>query len=183
VRVDGDLPVNIDASGNTPPAYANVGPTSAIWVPIMEKAFCYFRDPFYVTEQTPVLNTSYHNIEFGYMDEVPMAMGDDDVTATTPGENSYPNGYAMLDDIQHQLDAGRLVTYETRTKAFGGLIKSHAYTVIGIERHSNGDRYLVLRNPWGTDGPMSTDGSNDGYISVQASDAFNSMMSIQSSRT
>jgi hypothetical protein len=182
VRVDGDLPVNIDANGNTPPAYAGVGPTSAIWAPIMEKAFCYFRDPFYMTQQPQVANTSYHNIEFGYMDEVPMAMGADDVMATEPGKNTFPNGYAMLDYIQGELDAGRLVTYETRTRAFGELVKSHAYTVIGVERHSNGDRYLLLRNPWGTDGPTSTDGHNDGYISVHASDAFNSMMSIQSSR-
>ena len=181
VRVDGDLPVNIDAEGNTPPAYAGVGPTNAIWVALMEKAFCYYRDPFYVTEQEPVVNTSYHNIEFGYMDEVPNAMGADDVFATTPGENPYANGYDMLDDIQRELDAGRLVTYETRTRAFGGLQKSHAYTVIGVEER-NGERFLRLRNPWGTDGPSSTDGKNDGYITVHASDAFSSMMSVQSSR-
>ena len=45
-----------------------------------------------------------------------------------------------------------------------GLIEGHAYTVLGVTTDAAGTR-VVLRNPWGNDGPLRQ-GPNDGVITV-----------------
>ena len=180
VRVDGDLPANAGADGNVNFAYARPGlDTNAIWVPIMEKAWCFVRDMANATN--PVINTSYHNVDSGYMDEVPTAMAADEISVVFAGRNNFANGYDMLEYIQQELAAGKLVTFGTQSKAYGGFVESHAYTVLGVAQGKDGDWYLIVRNPWGTDGFQSTDGSDDGYVAIRAADAFASMADVQSS--
>jgi RTX calcium-binding nonapeptide repeat (4 copies)/Calpain family cysteine protease len=49
-----------------------------------------------------------------------------------------------------------------------GLIPSHAYAIVGFGV-KNGQTTIRLRNPWGTDGPV-TFGANDGIIEIAWSD-------------
>jgi hypothetical protein len=49
-----------------------------------------------------------------------------------------------------------------------GLVPSHAYSIVGLGS-INGQTAIRLRNPWGTDGPV-TFGPNDGVIEITWSD-------------
>ena len=44
--------------------------------------------------------------------------------------------------------------------------------MIGVTTAEDGTRHLVIRNPWGVDGYRSDDGANDGYLTLNAADAF-----------
>jgi hypothetical protein len=46
-----------------------------------------------------------------------------------------------------------------------GLIDGHAYAVLGVRSDGRGGWQVVLRNPWGIDGPVQQ-GADDGIISV-----------------
>ncbi len=57
-----------------------------------------------------------------------------------------------------------------------GLITSHAYAIVGFGV-KNGQTTVRLRNPWGTDGPV-TFGPNDGIIEIAWSDFRRVMLGI-----
>jgi Ca2+-binding RTX toxin-like protein len=182
VRVDGELPVHRPDGGDIEPAYANLGGGDTLWVPVMEKAFAYYRDP----SNTPdggVDNTSYHNISRGWMDEPMIAVGGVDVEAHDVTDTEHPpfeDGDDLLDWIVDERLDGRAVTLATRAKPADVFVESHAYTVLDVEQGDDGIRYLKLRNPWGTDGHSSRDGKDDGYIRVTAEEVFASVTQIAS---
>jgi hypothetical protein len=57
-----------------------------------------------------------------------------------------------------------------------GLIASHAYAIVGTGLR-NGQTTIRLRNPWGTDGPV-TFGPDDGIIEILWSDFRRVMLGI-----
>jgi hypothetical protein len=54
-----------------------------------------------------------------------------------------------------------------------GLIDGHAYTVLGVTGGPGGTK-VVLRNPWGSDGPVQQ-GANDGIVTISG-DVFGRVM-------
>ena len=46
-----------------------------------------------------------------------------------------------------------------------GLIDGHAYAVLGVRSDGRGGWQVILRNPWGIDGPVQQ-GADDGVITV-----------------
>lgn len=57
-----------------------------------------------------------------------------------------------------------------------GLISSHAYAIVGVAV-KNGQTVIRLRNPWGSDGPV-TIGANDGIIEIAWADFRRVMLGI-----
>ena len=186
VRVDSELPVHeVDDSGglgHLEPAYAGLASEDSIWVAVMEKAFAYYRDP----SNTPdggVDNTSYHNLNHGWMDEPMIALGGVDVEAfdvTDTDNPPFKDGDDLLNWIVKERLDGRAVTMATRGQPSKVFVESHAYTVLDVVADENGGRLLKLRNPWGTDGHSSRDGKDDGYIYVTAEEAFASASQVAS---
>lgn len=162
VRVDGQLPT----LGGGMPDYAGFGAQGSIWVAIIEKAYAVFRGPV----------SSYASIDGGWMDEAYAALG-------SPGKDLYGIGspQELLVLIQHDLLAGLSVTYAVNMPADGApLLASHAYTVDRVNVDSAGNPLsLRLRNPWGVDG-AGNDGNNDGYVTVTAPQAYDSMLGVVS---
>ena len=162
VRVDGQLPV----IGNGQPDYAGLGQGGSLWVAIMEKAYAVFHGP------TP----SYGSIDGGWMDQSYAALGDASSSiygAATPG--------LLLSQIQSEVLAGKSVTYATYNVADNApLLPSHAYAVARVNTDMLGNPLSVtLRNPWGVDG-AGNDGLNDGYVTVTAQQAYDSMLGVVS---
>lgn len=62
-----------------------------------------------------------------------------------------------------------------------GLVTHHAYTVLGVEQ-DNGQKYVVLRNPWGVHEP-GDDGVNDGVFRLTAQDFARSFQTVDVART
>jgi len=161
VRVDGELPT---VGGNLD--YAGLGGDGSIWAAVMEKAYAVFHGP------TP----GYVSIDGGWMDQAFSALGASSVSLY--GTSSPAD---LLGEIEADLAAGQAVTYATSTPADGAsLLPSHAYMVDQIDVDSSGDPIsLRLRNPWGIDG-AGNDGANDGYVTVTAQQAFDSMLGVVS---
>lgn len=178
VRVDGDLPVNTTNSGGSALAYASFGRAGSLWGSIMEKAWTYFRKSSDRTDG--IMATSYQAIGGGWLDEAFNAMGASNVFKNDPNENPFMNGDELLTWIDDQLTMGNTLTYATTRSptSSSGLVKSHAYTVLEVLYADNGQAYLKLRNPWGTDGDVTLDGVDDGIVYVAASDAFDSFMQV-----
>jgi hypothetical protein len=163
VRVDGDLP--LDKHGDL--LGAGLGSGNSIWTAIIEKAWTIAR-PGHGSY------AGYSNIDGGLLDEAMHAFGVTNITANTFGHNPFRSGTDMFNWISNQLQAGKIVTFGTGnvgedngTPCVGG----HAYSVVGFTHDSMGNPYLVLRNPWSSDGPMQM-GADDGYIAVSMNQAM-----------
>jgi hypothetical protein len=155
-RVDGDLRVN--GAGN--PTYAKLGTADSVWVPIMEKVFTFARSNAGTfqsihggggAEPFNALNMSSHGVAFG------------------SGGTAAQNAHETLANIKAELDNGYAVVASTpNANPTNGCpcVKWHLYSVVSVNLAT--DR-ITLRNPWGTDGGGNSDGSNDGYVTVTAS--------------
>ena len=169
-RVDGDLPTSSPASTNL--VYARLGAENSIWVPIVEKAYAFYRTGA----------GTYASLSGGWSSTVFDAIGDQSAVS-----QSFANGTAALNHIQTELNAGKAVVVNIQNPQAGSpLVGSHAYIVERVNfRTINlfGSLRLripvsvILRNPWGTDGAGTLDGVNDGLVTVTASQLAASMWS------
>jgi hypothetical protein len=142
LRIDGDLPV----TGGGSLAYARLSPQSEIWVPLVEKAYAFFRYG----------QNSYSSISGGWMDTV--------YRQVTGGsaEFRYTSGTlsSLATYLRTQLAAGHAVTLGSYSGATGPVVGSHAYQVVSIDD----DNYVTVYNPWGVDGRSWDGNSNDGLL-------------------
>ena len=129
MTVDPSFPV--DNSGNL--AYAKLGTGNSIWVPIVEKAFCYFRDPS---------NISYQAIAGGWSEEAFADFGSTDATALK--NTQAANGQAVVATDQ-PVDSGR-PDGDARHSANAQHARRSAY-VFSCSGELDGT--IELRNPWG----------------------------------
>lgn len=158
VRVDGQLPTLIGSSLE----YAGLGAGGSIWVPIMEKAFAVYRTGA----------NSYLSLSGGWMDEAFIAIG-----GTSSSVYDVANGTTLLSQMQRELAAGKAVAFGTGAITDGApLLGSHAYTVEQVISDASGTpTSVVMRNPWGIDG-VGNDGSNDGYVTVTSTQAYDAFL-------
>jgi hypothetical protein len=163
-QVDGLMPA--DANGNL--IYAQLPADGAIWVPVMEKAFAFFR-----SAQWHVA-ADYANVSWGGASEVLNDLGASDVTDN--GIDSIPDGNTLGYDVTIDLDynSGMAVTFETLNQD-GPLVGNHVYSVVGISQNDDGSYTLELRNPWGSTGP-----NNDGYDYINTNDAIGQFADLAS---
>jgi hypothetical protein len=158
VRVDADLPTAADGSL----LYAGFGAEGTMWVALLEKAWAAFRTGF----------GGYAALEGGWMDESYAVLRIPSVS-TMSG-----TGQAVLTAMAAALSAGKSVTFAVATPpADSNLVAYHAYAVdkviVGADGKPTG---LRLRNPWGTDNVHSTDGANDGFVTVTPEQAGKAML-------
>jgi len=161
-EVDSQLPT----WGGSEPAYARLGDQDSMWVALMEKAWCYERSA----------SPSYAGIDSGWMDEAYTALG---ATPTSVFSATSPD--ALMSSIQSLLTSGESVTFAAGSAADGApLLGDHAYSVDSVITDASGNPTLLrLRNPWGIDG-AGNDGNNDGYVTINAQQAFDSMLGMTS---
>lgn len=160
IRVDGDVGAN-----GTAAAYAGFSRTIGTWAAIMEKAYAYFRTGFLQ------VNPSYANVAGGNPQWPMINLGLKGVETN--------DDYASPNDLWNWIDArlrqGKVVTYSTTRNPPAQLVRLHVYTVVGTFIDGAGNRMIIMRNPWSTDGgtwPGGGDGNNDGYITISAATAL-----------
>ena len=150
VHVDADLPVWSDAT--SAPAYANFGAEGSLWSAIIEKAYAFFRTGA----------ASYSSLDSGWMGDAFSALG---------LKNGGVYSTDLASKISDLLKSGKAVTYATADVPDGSkLLSNHAYFVVSVTINTFGGATITLRNPWGVDGAQ-TDGAEDGYITINASEA------------
>lgn len=149
VRVDADLP----ASGSSL-AYAKTGPDGELWVPLMEKAYAYFRSGA----------NSYASLASGVPETVFGQVAG--VASAFPGSMSISTAWSFLST---QLSAGHPLAACSTSVASGPIVASHAYTVMSVQIVGS-TQYVTVYNPWGFDGGTATDAnSGDGLVTLTIS--------------
>jgi Ca2+-binding RTX toxin-like protein len=146
-RIDADLP----SYSPTQLAYANLGVQNSLWAPLLEKAYAFFRTGA----------GTYASIQAGWMGDVATAFGQ----SSTFGMSS---DVSMLTTLENAMNAGQSVTVGTFGTQPGGsiMVGDHAYSVEHISDDGAGNVSITVRNPWGIDGYVCADGSNDGFVTL-----------------
>src|SRR5678809_1161369 len=114
---------------------------NSIWVPIMEKAWAFYRRNF----------GTYASAESGYPSELFNALG---VANQTTNKSTQAS---MIQTIQDDLAKNLAITICTHADTTS-VVEKHCYMVVNVVHdHRNGqDKTLVvLRNPWANDGPSA----------------------------
>ncbi|NQU75465.1 MAG: pre-peptidase C-terminal domain-containing protein [Planctomycetes bacterium] len=157
LRIDADLPVRYDGSL----AYASLGADGEAWVPLVEKAYAYFRYD----------SNSYASIEGGWMTTVYSEITNLSTALRWTSSRSASEIYAY---IANNLQAGHAVSLGSRAGGAGPIVGSHAYAVLST-RTEAGLKYVTVHNPWGVDGRPYDANPYDGVLEItaeQLKDAF-----------
>lgn len=156
-RVDADLPV---VSAELP-AYAGLGREDSLWVALVEKAFALDRGGTYARLDRG-----------GWMGDAMRSLG---VSAQTVGLGRVGGVAGLVSWVSRMLADGHIVTLGTRLRLSEvELVPNHAYLVEGVVLDDSGRAVgLLVRNPWGWDGP-SGDGRHtvDVRVVLRAVSAF-----------
>jgi len=146
LRLDADLPVS-----GTNPAYAKLGRDGELWVPIVEKAYAYFRYG----------QNSYASISGGWMSTVYTQVAN----CTAPWRYTTGTAADLYSYLAGNLAAGRAVTIGSYSNASGPIVGSHAYMVKGVTTNESGS-FMTVYNPWGYDGRTWDSNSSDGLLTI-----------------
>jgi hypothetical protein len=148
LRVDADLPVN--SSGNL--IYARSGPDGELWVPIVEKAYCYFRygQNSYASISGGWMSTVYREITGGYTNTT--------YTSTITTSSLYNH-------IANQLAQGHAVTLGSYHNASSPVVAGHAY-MVKAAHVSGSQQYVTVYNPWGYDAYTWDSNFYDGLLTL-----------------
>ncbi len=159
-RVDGDLPTYV-VRGNRYLTYAGLGAEDTIWVPIIEKAFAFYRTGA----------GTYDSLNSGWMREPFQAIGCTDLAYT-----EFTDVREAMNFVAAGLSSGKAVAAGINSAPSGSpLVASHGYIVerVNYELDSLGNLEpvsIVLRNPWHIDGRtrVADPDPDDGLVTVTA---------------
>jgi Calpain family cysteine protease len=116
--------------------YAGYGAANTIWVPVIEKAFAYFRRG----------ENTYASINGGSFGEVYDALG---IQSSTFNPASYTDAQ-LFTALSSRLAAGKSVAFATTLTPLN-LVQAHAYSLLSVA-NVNGVYKYTVRNPWGCKG-------------------------------
>jgi hypothetical protein len=146
LRLDADLP----ASGSSP-AYAKLGKDGELWVPIVEKAYAYFRYG----------QNSYSSISGGWMSAVYTQVAN----CASPWRYTTGTAADLYNYIASNLAGGHPVTMGSYSNASGPIVGGHAYMVKSVATSESGS-YVTVYNPWGYDGRTWDSTPSDGLLTL-----------------
>jgi hypothetical protein len=130
-------------SVNSSPGQDASGGEKEIWPQVIEAAYAKF--------------IGGGNVNKGYQDlRSPKGGVPSQAMFTLTGQNSSQTSPPSFQQLQSDLQQGKLVTFDTPNKNNLGynLVAYHSYMVVGISTDSHGNRYVELRNPWGDHEPQ-----------------------------
>ena len=162
LRLDGDLPVNSYGSL----VYAKAGPDGELWVPMLEKAYAFFRyeQDSYASISGGWMSVTFRDITGGY-------------TNTTYTDGSINSLY---NHISNMLSQDYSVTLGSYYSAASPVVGSHAYTVRSVETVA-GQQYVTVYNPWGWDGRTWDNNSYDGMLTLSMEQIQNNFSAVVTS--
>ncbi|KPK80688.1 MAG: hypothetical protein AMJ81_11565, partial [Phycisphaerae bacterium SM23_33] len=159
VRVDGDLPVR--STGLL--AYASLSRDGEMWVPLVEKAYTYFRYG----------QNSYSSIGGGWMSVVYA-----EVTNQASGVKWVSGTESELYEyLRSHMDAGHALTMGSCSTAPAPIIGSHAYMVNSVQATDSG-YFVTVYNPWGCDGKSWDANYSDGLLTLSMEQVLQSFSAI-----
>jgi len=146
LKIDGDLPSNL--------IYAKLGRDGSNWVPLLEKAFAYFRYDA----------NSYASLDAGWPSGVFQALTNE-ATESEWVYSLFTDGilYSTVKGLVH---SGKPDTFVSDTASVGRIVGSHVYAVYNAIDPNK----ITFYNPWGFDGRGSDENTGDGLIELDESE-------------
>jgi len=150
LRIDADLPV----SSSSHLVYAKTGPDDELWVPLLEKAYAYFRygQNSYASINGGWMSTVYHQVT-GQASRFLWMQGSEE---------------SLYNYLAESLAEGHAVTVGSYYDSPSPIVGSHAYVIKSVEI-VDGQRYVTVFNPWGTDGRAWDSNYSDGLLRISVS--------------
>lgn len=140
VIIDDFLPLEEGNNGSFRTMFTEVSEDSALWAPLLEKAFAkYHGNYLHIEAGNPKIGA--RTLHGGPFEEHDHKDVDADYIWNRLKEHDGSN------DI---LQAGTSGGNDTETSA-NGIVLGHAYTILGVVELSAGPRLVKLRNPWGSE--------------------------------
>jgi len=137
-RIDGELP------GYGYPRYARIV-NNKIWVPLMEKAYCFFRYG----------QNSYASLAGGWMTSVyPQITGGAVGNGQLYEYKTNKNYVDMVNMIQEYIDAGHSLSIATGSDS--PIVSNHAYVILSAEETASGC-FITIYNPWGSSSRLTAE--------------------------
>ena len=189
IMVDADLPQKLNERG---PLYAKTSDSDKdgrpeIWAPLIEKAFAKFREQYPLPGKEN--RKGYHCLHYGRAHQTYEALTGlkgqrielvdslDKTLPTTINDFLRPDRQDDLWSYACGSNRGCIVVAGTgnlsendKKKACAGLVGKHVYTVLKTYTR-NGERFIQLRNPWGSGEPRQNhDGTDDGVFVMRWND-------------
>jgi hypothetical protein len=132
--------IRVSFEGHTNGADAQATVDFSSWATIMSRAY-----------------NAYFGNQGGDPENDFMRLGRSPASTTTMNDNTY-------NAINYYASRGYGVVASTgNSVASGDLVTNHSYMIMGTQTY-NGVRYVLVRNPWGFDGPNNF--NSDGYVWV-----------------
>jgi hypothetical protein len=149
LRLDADLPTYSGSSL----AYAKLTPDGEIWVALMEKGYAHFRYG----------QNTYDSISGGWMSTVNGELTNvSSITRSTSGAVTDLTSF-----LQGELNAGHAITAGSYSSPASPIVGGHAYQVKSLDT-VDGQTYVTVYNPWGSDGRSYDSNYNDGLLRITA---------------
>ena len=148
LRVDADLPVR----GYNSLAYAKLGSDGELWVPIIEKAYTYFRRG----------ENSYQSISGGWMGTVNRELTN---KSSWSGSVSSYSAEGLYNSFESLLNGSQAVTLGSYSGISGPIVGNHAYMVKSVETVDE-QMMVTVYNPWGVDGRVWDNNYVDGLLTI-----------------
>ena len=159
LRLDADLPVTYSGSL----AYARINSDGELWVPLVEKAYAYFRYGA----------NSYASISGGWMSTVNREITNtSSLTRWTGGTTAY-----LYQLLSSSLASGHAVTLGSYSRPQSPIVGSHAYVVMSVET-VGADQFVTVFNPWGVDGRSWDNNYYDGLLTISIDQVQSSFSAV-----
>jgi hypothetical protein len=172
IRVDDDVPTT--PLGNLP--YGHSENPNELWVALYEKAYASFKtqqmnNGWYTPLNPDHQGPGYDTIYSGYIDQ-----GFEDLTGRRVATYAIGSYRGSWGHICSYIDKNRAVVASAPPSNELGTSGGHAYTVLDAYVE-NGNRYVVVRNPWGWDG-NTNDGNPEDAILTMTYEDFERLFSL-----
>lgn len=139
-----------------------------LWYPIIEKAFAAWKGSYDTIGRGGVSSDVMEAIlgrKASYM------------SARGATETAVWNRIKTSIDKSLPVSAGTYGESESARYTNTGVYANHSYSVLGYEE-TGGQKYVLLRNPWGESEPLPGDGKNDGIFKLKLSDFMKLYQSV-----
>lgn len=152
-----DVDADLHLGWGGAPRYASTtgwtGGVKELWVSLIEKAYALYRGGYEVVAQGGSVGVMQSHL-----------LGRPNVEHWTNQRSADQMWDALLAGVREKraMSAGTFGTQESARYNGTGVHANHAYSVLGAEM-DNGQRYVILRNPWGS-GEPSGNGRDDGVF-------------------
>ena len=161
IKVDGDLysrswggPLYGHSSNSSDPKQME------LWFPLIEKAYAQWKGSY---------NTIGNGGQISAVFEDCLGKNTGSMSLSYSSADAVWNRIVSSVDGKKPIGAGTYGEDQEAKYTNTGVYADHAYSILGYEKAANGDRYVVLRNPWGESEPAGN-GPNDGVFKLKLQD-------------